>query len=316
MKFSEFMQDFVTNKDKTCFSFKRKYQTIHFIKQPVTCKVEILYMMVNEDGTSRYGIDMGADMHFAGIIVDHKTLYSNTLNKNLHPLYFEEMEDVPALDVCFERVFAETDAAVNKLLCSMERPKLSALQEQKAKNLAYYSILHEEVLMPAIKGLNMSYNMNDAVIDCYSGTENWAKKIAEKWVTDHMKSSLEDMAIREEAERLRQECLDNPEDDIHLYLSMLHAVKPQLRSMVEVELDKQQTNGAPKTVWVKAVAFLNEYNRSYDILPAMWSATIAPPPNRRRNIGGISKKSITTIRSTKTGELLWNKKAWEKSRNA
>ena len=253
-------------------------------------------------------------MHFAGIIVDHKTLYSNTLNKNLHPLYFEEMEDVPALDVCFERVFAETDAAVSKLLRSMERPKLSALQEQKAKNMAYYSILHEDVLMPAINGLNKSYNMDDAVIDCYTGTENWAEKIAEKWVASHKVSSLEELAIREEAERLRQECLDNPEDDIHLYLSMLHAVKPQLNSMVEVDI--RQVDGAEKTVWVKAVAFLNEYGKSYDILPAMWPATIAPPPNRRRNISGISKKSIATIRSTKTGELLWNKKAWEKSRNA
>lgn len=314
MKFSEFMQDFVTNKDKSCFSFKQRHRTFHFVKQPITCKVEILYMMVNEDGTSRYGINMGADMHFAGIIVDHKTLYSNTLNKNLHPLYFEEMEDVPALDVCFERVFAETDAAVSKLLRSMERPKLSALQEQKAKNMAYYSILHEDVLMPAISGLNKSYNMDDAVIDCYTGTENWAEKIAEKWMASHKESSLEELTIREEAERLRQECLDNPEDDIHLYLSMLHAVKPQLNSMVEVDI--RQVDGAEKTVWVKAVAFLNEYGKSYDILPAMWPATIAPPPNRRRNIGGISKKSITTIRSTKTGELLWNKKAWKKSRNA
>lgn len=314
MKFSEFMQDFVTNKDKSCFSFKQRHRTFHFVKQPITCKVEILYMMVNEDGTSRYGINMGADMHFAGIIVDHKTLYSNTLNKNLHPLYFEEMEDVPALDVCFERVFAETDAAVSKLLRSMERPKLSALQKQKAKNMAYYSVLHEDVLMPAINGLNKSYNMDDAVIDCYTGTENWAEKIAEKWMASHKESTLEEVAIREEAERLRQECLDNPEDDIHLYLSMLHAVKPQLNSMVEVDI--RQVDGAEKTVWVKAVAFLNEYGKSYDILPAMWPATIAPPPNRRRNIGGISKKSITAIRSTKTGKLLWDKKAWEKSRNA
>lgn len=314
MKFSEFMQDFVTNKDKSCFSFKQRHRTFHFVKQPITCKVEILYMMVNEDGTSRYGINMGADIHFAGIIVDHKTLYSNTLNKNLHPLYFEEMEDVPALDVCFERVFAETDAVVSKLLRSMERPKLSALQKQKAKNMAYYSILHEDVLMPAINGLNKSYNMDDAVIDCYTGTENWAEKIAEKWMASHKESSLEELAMREEAERLRQECLDNPEDDIHLYLSMLHAVKPQLNSMVEVDI--RQVDGAEKTVWVKAVAFLNEYGKSYDILPAMWPATIAPPPNRRRNIGGISKKSITAIRSTKTGKLLWDKKAWEKSRNA
>lgn len=314
MKFSEFMQDFVTNKDKSCFSFKQRHRTFHFVKQPITCKVEILYMMVNEDGTSRYGINMGADMHFAGIIVDHKTLYSNTLNKNLHPLYFEEMEDVPALDVCFERVFAETDAAVSKLLRSMERPKLSALQKQKAKNMAYYSILHEDVLMPAINGLNKSYNMDDAVIDCYTGTENWAEKIAEKWMASHKESSLEELAMREEAERLRQECLDNPEDDIHLYLSMLHAVKPQLNSMVEVDI--RQVDGAEKTVWVKAVAFLNEYGKSYDILPAMWPATIAPPPNRHRNIGGISKKSITAIRSAKTGVLLWDKKTWEKSRNA
>lgn len=314
MTFHDFMQEFVANKEKSSFSFKQKYQTIHFIKQPVTCKVEILYMMVNEDSKSAYGISIGADMHFAGIIVDHKTLYSNTLNKNLHPLYFEEMEDVPALDVCFERVFAETDAAVSKLLRSMERPKLSALQEQEAKNMAYYSILHEEALIPAIKGLNKSYNMDDAVIDCYTGTENWAEKIAEKWVASHKESSLEELAIREEAEQLRQECLDNPEDDIHLYLSMLHAVKPQLNSMVEVDI--RQADGAEKTVWVKTVAFLNEYNKSYDILPAMWPATIAPPPNRRRNIGGIPKKSITAIRSTKTGELLWDKKAWEKSRNA
>lgn len=314
MKFSEFMQDFVTNKDKSCFSFKQRHRTFHFVKQPVTCKVEILYMMVNEDGTSRYGINMGADMHFAGIIVDHKTLYSNTLNKNLHPLYFEEMEDVPALDVCFERVFAETDAAVSKLLRSMERPKLSALQEQKAKNMAYYSILHEDVLMPAINGLNKNYNMDDAVIDCYTGTENWAEKIAEKWMASHKEATLEEVAIREEAERLRQECLDNPEDDIHLYLSMLHAVNPQQNSMVEVDI--RQVDGAEKTVWVKAVAFLNEYGKSYDILPAMWPATIAPPPNRRRNIGGISKKSITAIRSTKTGVLLWDKKTWGKSRNA
>lgn len=314
MKFSEFMQDFVTNKDKSCFSFKQRHRTFHFVKQPVTCKVEILYMMVNEDIRSTYGVSLGANMHFAGIIVDHKTLYSNTLNKNLHPLYFEEMEDVPALDVCFERVFSETDAAVSKLLRSMERPKLSALQEQKAKNMAYYSILHEDVLMPAINGLNKSYNMNDAVIDCYTGTENWAERIAEKWLANNKESTLEEVAIREEAERLRQECLDNPEDDIHLYLSMLHAVKPQLNSMVEVDI--RQVDGAEKTVWVKAVAFLNEYGKSYDILPAMWPATIAPPPNRRRNISGISKKSIATIRSTKTGELLWNKKAWEKSRNA
>lgn len=314
MKFSEFMQDFVTNKDKSCFSFKQRHRTFHFVKQPVTCKVEILYMMVNEDIRSTYGVSLGANMHFAGIIVEHKALYSNTLNKNLHPLYFEEMEDVPALAICFERVFSETDAAVNTLLRSMERPKLSALQEQEAKDMAYYSILHKEILMPAIKGLNTSYNMNDAVIDCYTGTENWAERIAEKWLANNKESTLEEVAIREEAERLRQECLDNPEDDIHLYLSMLHAVNPQQNSMVEVDI--RQVDGAEKTVWVKATAFLNEYDRSYDILPAMWPATIALPPNRHRNIGGISKKSITAIRSTKTGELLWDKKAWEKSRNA
>lgn len=314
MKFSEFMQDFVTNKDKSCFSFKQRHRTFHFVKQPVTCKVEILYMMVNEDIRSTYGVSLGANMHFAGIIVEHKALYSNTLNKNLHPLYFEEMEDVPALAICFERVFAETDAAVNTLLRSMERPKLSALQEQEAKDMAYYSILHEEILMPAIKGLNTSYNMNDAVIDCYTGTENWAERIAEKWLANNKESTLEEVAIREEAERLRQECLDNPEDDIHLYLSMLHAVNSQQNSMVEVDI--RQVDGAEKTVWVKATAFLNEYDRSYDILPAMWPATIALPPNRHRNIGGISKKSITAIRSTKTGVLLWDKKTWEKSRNA
>lgn len=312
MKFEKFMEHFVVDQNKMQFTYRQEYRTIHFVKLPVSCKVELLYMMITSVvGGSHYGIDIGKNLDFAGIIVDHSHLYSNVLNTGNRPLYFEDAPSITAVDACFDRVYKETTSAAMRLMEGKTRPVLNRQQIQEAKNNAYHAILRSEELQPRFQGLNKSYNMNDAVIDCYTETERWAERIAQRWLTENKATGLEDMAVYEESVRKYQACLEDPEDDIHLFMAMNQAVAAQKRGMVEVDI--RQNDGTEKTLWANAAAFANEYNHGYDIIPAIIPLNIAPPPNRQRNMGGISKKTIVTIKDSRNGEVLWNKKDWCKT---
>lgn len=316
MNFEELYKQFLSVPDKNSFMYKSTLPTgkegrnVCLAKVQITDRIEYLYMakQYNTENQCRICMNIGANLLFIGLIVDHKTLI---FNRFWDSLWLSDEPKAENFNDYYEKVRGVLRAAAVSAVEGEKRPELNADQLLRARNDAFYAVLHQEPLVPDCNNFIASCNVSEIIVSYLEDFPGWKEKLVQKWLSEpgNKECLLVNVAVYEKAVSYIDEWIRNPKSDANIYASMVKAV--QNHNLVRVKCGKP--NGESESYMVQTFVFLNEYGKGYDVIPAFskinefGTAEHFVFSKRGDSKRFLNKKDISMILTSTGDRVLWVK---------
>lgn len=301
MTYEELKQKFISVPQKCSFSYIVNNQSIHLVKFPATHKVEYLYMAKPSPAKEEHlpCMRIGSELWFVGLIVKHDFL---VLHDHLILLGLSDKPEVKKLEDCYGEAAKMLRDSALKMVEGKALPLLDAIQEQKAQNLAVFSLLHDETPKPDLSGLVMSCSDSELLVAYLSDMMNWIENRAKRWLDGHEHECLVNIAISNRAAEFLHQWASEPNSDAHVYKSMMDATK--MRSGYVMVKYSDGIKGENSCI-VRAVVFQNQYGDDYEVIPIAGNKYGKSSFVRAK--GFIQRKCINMILDGSGEKILWKK---------
>lgn len=189
-------------------AFNRGVSLIQLVKIPLTKRVEAVYIQSNTPvknntvaAAGHKFPKLGASLYNVGLVVDHKTIYSEAIE--LRSL-LDDTEEILPWAVCVYTVEESVQTVVLDKLAHRKLPELSPGQLAEAEKRAAQAAKSHCPPGISFGSLHSSYVLDDAIVDCLSNTQGWAERIAKAWLSKQSNTSamLTELAIVQKTKML------------------------------------------------------------------------------------------------------------------
>lgn len=210
MTYEELKRVFFSDPAKSFYSYTAKQSLvtdehlIHLVKIPVVDRVQSLYMMKPYPFAPKlnYGVQIGCDLWFVGLLVNNETLY--TAN-NLDLLDLEDVPYLRTISCCYKMASRELQSCAAKMVEAEPLPALNKKQIKEAENTAMYDFLFDIIPVPDLSALPANFNDSEITLSYLSNRPHWTETMADRWLKENKEECLLQVAIHKQVEKFIQE---------------------------------------------------------------------------------------------------------------
>lgn len=313
MTYEELKRVFFSDPAKSFYSYTAKQSLvtdehlIHLVKIPVVDRVQSLYMMKPYPFAPKlnYGVQIGCDLWFVGLLVNNETLY--TAN-NLDLLDLEDVPYLRTISCCYKMASRELQSCAAKMVEAEPLPALNKKQIKEAENTAMYDFLFDIIPVLDLSALPANFNDSEITLSYLSNRPHWTETMADRWLKENKEECLLQVAIHKQVEKFIQEWKADGKAKAHIYKSMKEAADKCDGFLI---VDCSARGEPVHSFRVQSVVFGNQYGSDYDMIPYLEKITENSHLSRRAQ-GYLFKEDIAMIRDRTGNKVIWRRDRTQK----